>query len=280
MKLVCFLFYCHRSARPLWTSFNQKWRAVSQKFGDRWNFYHACGAIDGKHSCWTAPKVWHDVFQLQGLLLHCVTHLVGADYKLLWASVGSPGSNSDAGVFNSSSLEPDLREHRLKLPDAVPLPNDDHNYFMIGDNAFPLRTWMQTLFSQQNLNHDEQIFNYRLSRACRVVENAFGILPVAGDASCRLSVGCPDTSSRLVWGCITSCGWYTHNSKTWTWTWKTSKATLCRVVIGCGETRRDLGHRDGSTSTVPDTSSLASLSWSDLRLCDCNSNDKLVSYCK
>ena len=57
-------------------------------------------------------------------------------------------------------------------------PRDDlpTSYFMIGDNAFPLRKWMQTPFSQQGLTHSQRIFNYRLSRARRVVENAFGIL--------------------------------------------------------------------------------------------------------
>ena len=80
------------------------------------------------------------------------------EYRFLWASVGAPGSNSNAGVVNGTSLE-----NRLGLPDAAPLPGDDlpTSYFMIGDNAFPLRKWMQTPFSQQGLTHSQRIFKYR-----------------------------------------------------------------------------------------------------------------------
>ncbi len=67
----------------------------------------------------------------------------------------------------------------IQFPAADPLPNDpqDRNmdYFFIGDDAFAIKTWMMKPYSEQ-LSRDKRIFNYRLSRARRVVENAFGIL--------------------------------------------------------------------------------------------------------
>jgi hypothetical protein len=56
------------------------------------------------------------------------------------------------------------------------LLNWPDNSVIIGDDAFPLINTLLKPYSKVNLTLKQQIFNYRLSRARRVSENAFGIL--------------------------------------------------------------------------------------------------------
>ena len=66
----------------------------------------------------------------------------------------------------------------MDFPDAALLPGDDRDmqYLFVADDAFALRTWLMKPFSGKNLNDQQRIFKYRLSRSKQVVENVFGIL--------------------------------------------------------------------------------------------------------
>jgi hypothetical protein len=88
------------------------------------------------------------------------------------------GSASDAQIYNNCELKEGAEDGSIVFPDPDPLPYDTQNvpYFLIGDDAFALRKTMMKPFGNRGLTNEERIFNYRLSRARRVVENAFGIL--------------------------------------------------------------------------------------------------------
>ncbi len=70
--------------------------------------------------------------------------LVDADYKFIWADVGSNGAASDAQIFTDSELKEAIENNIIGFPPADQLPNDDRDtqYFIVVDHAFSLRTWM------------------------------------------------------------------------------------------------------------------------------------------
>ena len=63
-----------------------------------------------------------------------------------------------------------MPEDTVLLHSKVTLP-----HIFVGDKAYPLTTYLMKLYSRRTLDKSKAIFNYRLSRARRVVESAFGI---------------------------------------------------------------------------------------------------------
>ena len=108
-------------------------------------------------------------FNYKGFHSIILLALVDAKYKFLWVDVGTNGSSSDAQIFNDCDLCSGIIDGTLDVPDAEPLPGDDRDmpYFLIGDDAFSLRTWLMKPFSARGLPDEERIYNYRLSHARR-----------------------------------------------------------------------------------------------------------------
>ena len=106
--------------------------------------------------------------------------VVDADYKFRFIDVGAVGAESDAGVFAKSRIAALFETQLANLPPPEPIlgyePERAVPYFLLGDDAFALRDWMMKPYPSRSLTLEERIFNYRQSRARRVVENAFGIL--------------------------------------------------------------------------------------------------------
>lgn len=105
--------------------------------------------------------------------------LADANYCFSIVDIGAEGRRSDGGIFHDSELKHQLENNYLKLPktrlfseNSLPLP-----YVIVGDEAFALTSYMLRPYSRScNLDIKKKVFNYRLSRARRVVECAFGIL--------------------------------------------------------------------------------------------------------
>lgn len=80
--------------------------------------------------------------------------------------------------FANSPIYQKLESGHLKIPKDEPLPDriKPVPYMIVGDDAFPLKTYLMKPYPSRNLQLTQRIFNYRLLRVRRIVERGFGIL--------------------------------------------------------------------------------------------------------
>lgn len=137
------------------------------------------GAVDGKHVQIKKPhKSGSYYYNYKKFFSVVLLAVVNSNYEFMMVDVGVNGRISDGGVLGYTDFGRALSSKALNIPEPATLPNSDRKlpFVFVGDDAFALTTNFMKPFSQTGLAPNEAIFNYRLSRARRIVENAFGIL--------------------------------------------------------------------------------------------------------
>ncbi|XP_046684862.1 uncharacterized protein LOC124370615 [Homalodisca vitripennis] len=122
---------------------SETWLSIASDFNSRWNFPHCVGAIDGKHIVIKKPnKSGSSYYNYKHTFSIVLMAAVDATSKFTFIDVGSMGRFSD------------------------------------GDEAFPLMCNLMRPYPKKQVtdNHENKVFNYRLSRARQTDECAFGIL--------------------------------------------------------------------------------------------------------
>lgn len=157
------------------------WKKSAAKYRELWNFPNCIAAIDGKHINIQCPiNAGSTFYNYKGCHSIVLLALVDPEYKFIAVDVGSYCRNSDGGVFANSTFGKQLDSNDINVPSPIPLfeNGEPQPHVIVGDEAFPLKTYLLRPYSRHHLGRDEakKIFNYRLSRARRIVENAFGIL--------------------------------------------------------------------------------------------------------
>lgn len=91
--------------------------------------------------------------------------------------MGAYGKSGDGGICPSSKVSKAFEKNKFNVPNGRALPgtNEILPYAMIRDEAFPLKSYILRPYPGIQIHRDEtkKIFNERLSRARKVVEDAF-----------------------------------------------------------------------------------------------------------
>jgi hypothetical protein len=158
-------------------SSREQWQQLASEFEHKWQFPHAVGAIDGKHiNIKAPPNSGSEYFNYKKQFSIVLLAIADANAKFIAFDLGAAGSQSDGGVFKNGSLGNICNSHNFPAPCHLGQRMLDVPFFLLGDEAFALDEHLMKPYPHRSAIGDEKVFNYRLSRARRIVENAFGIL--------------------------------------------------------------------------------------------------------
>lgn len=188
-------------------STEDEWMKIVQEFNEKWNFPNCVGAIDGKHCIIQAPiKSGNDYFNnYKSTFSVVLMAIVDANYNFIYADVGCQGRISDGGVFRNTHFYEKLQNNELNLPHDQSLPQRQQKvpFVFIADDAFPLQTHIMKPYpGTHSKGSNKRVYNYRLSRGRRVVENAFGILSAVFRVLRKPMLLQPGKASEIIMACV------------------------------------------------------------------------------
>lgn len=148
-------------------------------FWNKWNFPNCVVAVDGKHIRIFWPNKSRSLFFNYKDYFSIVFLACGdAHNKFLFVEIGAYGKEGDSAIFSKSEIGTQVYFGKIFPPDErFPGSKKVLPYVIIGDEAFRLHRHLLKPYSRPSAKSDKKktIYNYRLSRARRVTENAFSI---------------------------------------------------------------------------------------------------------
>ena len=190
-----------------------EWQALSTVFEERWQLPNCIGAIDGKHiKILHPPQSGSDYYNYKGFYSIVLMAVVGPHAQFVFCDVGCQGRISDGGVLRNTVFYQALVRNKLNIPPPAPLNKNateplDECYppiphYLVGDDAFALSNNIMKPYPKRGLTEEQRIFNYRLSRARRISENAFGILAAKFRVFFTTLCTRPESAVTIVHACL------------------------------------------------------------------------------
>ncbi|XP_069605173.1 uncharacterized protein [Ranitomeya imitator] len=156
------------------------WEANAKKTEQVCSFPNCIGAVDGKHIRITKPAITgSQFFNYKKYFSTMLMAIAGADCRFIAVDIGAFVQTNDSWTFKESDMGQRLYGNNFNFPLPRPLPNTEGPampFVVVGDEAFQMCANLLKPYSSRGLDQTKSVFNYRLSRARRTVECAFGIL--------------------------------------------------------------------------------------------------------
>lgn len=130
--------------------------------------------------------------------------IASARYKFLMVDIGGEDRHSDGGIFKNSIINYRLQHNQMYIPAPTPITRGGKvvPYMLVADEAFQLNKFTLRPYPGKTLINEERVFNYRLSRARRVVENTFGIMVARWRIFAKPINTSLETTENIVKACV------------------------------------------------------------------------------
>ncbi|XP_054259855.1 uncharacterized protein LOC128984546 [Macrosteles quadrilineatus] len=157
----------------------EQWKCISNDFESVTNYPNCVGALDGKHVRLTKP--WNSgsmYYNYKNYFSVVLLAMCDANYQFTFIDAGAYGKESDSSVFKKSALHAALKNKTFQLPEAQPISESSSAlpYVIVADEAFALSNHIMRPFPRKSLTRRKKVYNYRHSRARRMIECSFGLL--------------------------------------------------------------------------------------------------------
>ena len=157
----------------------QEWFEIAKEFKEEWQYPNCIGALDGKHISIECPQragsAYFNYKKFHSIVLLAVCD---AKYCFIMVDIGAFGGENDASVFSNSHFGRALEYSPTSM--GIPRPTSEGDrilpYVLVADDIFPLKPYLMKPYPGKRIKEEHCIFNYRLSRARRTIENTFGVL--------------------------------------------------------------------------------------------------------
>ena len=184
----------------------EPFKQCMEEVESEWQFPCCFGALDDCHIPIKCPdggleacKEYHNFENLYSVVLMAA---IDAKYQFIWASAGFPGNSHDSIMLQSTELYRSIIEDSI-IPDIAKDENGTNIFpLLLGDSAFPFKTWLMKPFTNAVLTEEQKYFNYRLSRARMTTEGAYGKFKGRWRILNRKCESRPDNVKILTSACI------------------------------------------------------------------------------